>query len=372
MATIRQKRPGVWEVRVFVGRDHRGKPIQTSRTVAGSRRDAQKVAAELELSAATVESSGTTLARLIDVWIETDGHLWAPSTLANYKSRAELVKADAIGKVLVSRLTAVEVDRWHARMRRKGIGEGSIRNQHQVVRAALTLAERWGWTSSNAASVARLGRKRTQHRDALRNEDVSRILVAAQDLVRKGEIEPAASLAIRLAAVTGARRSELAALRWEDFDGTALRIDSSIAIIRKGAGTPSKPELRDDATKTGNRRVVTLDPSTITMLSELQREYGALGPWILVPGERPLNPERIGRWWVRIRASAEVDTHWRLHDLRHWSATVAIAAGHDIRTVANRLGHANAAMTLRVYAHAVQATDGAVADTVSQLLDGGD
>jgi hypothetical protein len=62
--------------------------------VAGSRRATRKkVAAELELSAATVESSGTTPARLIDIWIESDGHLWAPSTLANYKSRAELVKA---------------------------------------------------------------------------------------------------------------------------------------------------------------------------------------------------------------------------------------------------------------------------------------
>ena len=39
---------------------------------------------------------------------------------------------------------------------------------------------------------------------------------------------------------------------------------------------------------------------------------------------------------------------WRLHDLRHWSATVSIGQGHDVRTVAGRLGHSNPAMTLRV------------------------
>jgi len=28
-----------------------------------------------------------------------------------------------------------------------------------------------------------------------------------------------------------------------------------------------------------------------------------------------------------------IDPKWRLHDLRHWSATVAIGQGHDVRTV---------------------------------------
>ncbi|HMC03689.1 MAG TPA: hypothetical protein VKI23_06145, partial [Cellulomonadaceae bacterium] len=34
---------------------------------------------------------------------------------------------------------------------------------------------------------------------------------------------------------------------------------------------------------------------------------------------------------------------------RDWSATTTITSGHDIRTVAGRLSHANAAMTLRVW-----------------------
>jgi integrase len=65
-----------------------------------------------------------------------------------------------------------------------------------------------------------------------------------------------------------------------------------------------------------------------------------------------------------------VESRWRLHDLRHWSATTSIAAGHDVRAVATRLGHANPSMTLRVYAHAVEALDGAVAETLRVALDG--
>jgi len=63
------------------------------------------------------------------------------------------------------------------------------------------------------------------------------------------------------------------------------------------------------------------------------------------------------------------DRHGRLHDLRHWSATEAVGRGHDIRTVAGRLGHANPAMTLRTYAHALDGADAGVAATLASALE---
>lgn len=47
----------------------------------------------------------------------------------------------------------------------------------------------------------------------------------------------------------------------------------------------------------------------------------------------------------------------RLHDLRHFVATQLLIAGVDVRTVARRVGHRNAATTLNVYAHFVEQTD---------------
>ena len=87
-------------------------------------------------------------------------------------------------------------------------------------------------------------------------------------------------------------------------------------------------------------------------------------------GPELVSPDRIGWWWKRARSIAGIDPKWRLHDLRHWSATVAIGQGHDVRTVAGRLGHANPAMTLRVYAHAFAAADQAVAVSLGELLKG--
>lgn len=363
MATIRERRPGVWEVRGFTGRDDRGRPTQVSRTVHGGKKDAQRVAAELTLRPSS-QAAGRSVADLLDLWLEHNEASWAPATRRDQASRATLVIADPIAKVSVARLSVAEVDRWHARLRRAGVGEGSVRNQHLALRAALSQGVRWGWVQTNVAGAARLGRRKQVPRGTLSHDEVRRVLGTAAGL------DPAAGLALRLAAVTGARRAELAALRWDDLDGDRLTIDSSVAIIRHGhRGAPSQPTLSDDATKTANWRVITLDRVTIEAIDALRAERGEWGPWMLNIGERPVNPERVTAWWRRARRLAGLGEQWRLHDLRHWSATLAVAGGHDLRTVANRLGHANPAMTMRVYAHAVEGADRAVADTLSSALD---
>ncbi|MCU1429766.1 MAG: integrase family protein [Actinomycetia bacterium] len=192
-------------------------------------------------------------------------------------------------------------------------------------------------------------------------EDVRAVLEAA------ARVEPACELALRIAAVTGARRAEIAALRWSDLRGDRLTIDSSVAV-RRDPDRPGKPELIDAPTKTANSRPVTLDQATIVMIETQRSERDVVSEYMFSIDAGPPNPDRIGWWWQRARDLAGIDTAWRLHDLRHWSATTAITSGHDVRTVAGRLGHANAAMTLRVYAHAVEAADEALAASLAGAL----
>lgn len=59
----------------------------------------------------------------------------------------------------------------------------------------------------------------------------------------------------------------------------------------------------------------------------------------------------------------------RLHDLRHFAATILLSGGKDVKTVSGRLGHANAATTLGVYAHFVEAADADAADHLGAVLD---
>ena len=237
----------------------------------------------------------------------------------------------------------------------------SIRNLHGVLRAALTQAVRWGWMTRNVASLAELSLRKVAPRGVMSAGDVRRVIAVGD------EIGVEVGLMLRLAAVTGAGRSELAALQWTDVADCVLTVDSAIETDRRSGRTV----LSDAPTKTANQRRLTLDSAAIAVVAAQQAELDSYGPWLFNVGDEPPNPDRIGYWWRLAREKAGLDARWRLHDLRHWSASGAIAAGHDVKTVADRLAHANAAMTLRVYAHAFAKSDRAVADSVGAMLEEG-
>ncbi|MCO5331223.1 MAG: tyrosine-type recombinase/integrase [Ilumatobacteraceae bacterium] len=299
MATIGEKRPGVWEVRVFAGADAHGRPPQMSRTVHGCRRDAQRLAAQLEASGGKAKPAGRSVGDVLVEGVKQNLDTWAQSSARDQQSRVRSIKKDQIARLPLARLTVADVERWHTRLRSTKVQQRSVMSVDEV-RAVM----------STAASI-----------------------------------DAAAELALRLAAVAGARRAELASLRWTE-------------------------EHHGHPTKTANVRTVTLVADTVELIANLRQAREPYGPWMFALGPEVVSPDRISWWWRRARQMSGIDLKWRLHDLRHWSATVAIGQGHDVRTVAARLGHANPAMTLRVYAHAFAAADQDLAAGLGEILKG--
>ena len=60
----------------------------------------------------------------------------------------------------------------------------------------------------------------------------------------------------------------------------------------------------------------------------------------------------------------------RLHDLRHTSATLALAAGEHPKVVQERLGHAANSQAIDTYPHTRPALHGATAERLAALVDG--
>jgi integrase len=69
----------------------------------------------------------------------------------------------------------------------------------------------------------------------------------------------------------------------------------------------------------------------------------------------------------RLAAGAGVPAA-HLHDLRHLHATTLLLAGVPVHVVAARLGHADPAITLRVYAHVIREASTAVADVFARAV----
>ncbi len=99
-----------------------------------------------------------------------------------------------------------------------------------------------------------------------------------------------------------------------------------------------------------------LPATLVDALREWRRDPRSGEVYVVGRGDRWADPSVLGReWGVFAKLNGVRGTEGRLctfHDLRHTWATAAVAAGIDIKTVSSNLGHANAAMTLNIYASA--------------------
>ena len=82
---------------------------------------------------------------------------------------------------------------------------------------------------------------------------------------------------------------------------------------------------------------------------------------------RPWRPDVCTNRFGRLRGTLGLD-HVRLHDLRHFVATVLGDGGLPIATISGRLGHRDTATTLNIYTHALPATDQQAAVYLGGLL----
>src|SRR5205807_9587071 len=128
-------------------------------------------------------------------------------------------------------------------------------------------------------------------------------------------------------------------------------------------------------------RPISVDAGTLRRLGDYRKEVedrALLCDMPLVPdacvlsewpdGSKPYRPDKATLAFRSLRKKAGLETA-RLHDLRHFVATQMIGAGHDIRTVAGRLGHAQPSTTLNIYSAFLKERDREAADDLGRLLD---
>ncbi|WP_164997227.1 tyrosine-type recombinase/integrase [Clostridium minihomine] len=83
-----------------------------------------------------------------------------------------------------------------------------------------------------------------------------------------------------------------------------------------------------------------------------------------------INPDVVSDWFRKFIKTTDLPPI-SIHSLRHTNATLQIAGGVPITTVAERLGHANETTTGKIYAHAIKSANEAAADTLQDLLNPG-
>jgi integrase len=372
---MRQRGNESWELRVYVGTDpdtHRRRWL--SKTVHGTKRFARAQLEELVESAGRARLRAGTVADLLDQWFLAASPAWAPTTISQTRSIIDVHLKPHLGHLDIEKLTTVDIDDFYGYLLRAGgrrqrpLTPGTVTRIHGVLHRALSQAVRRDWIWMNPASNASPPRVKPAD---IRPPGPAEVVAILEWTARRN---PPFSCFLRLAASTGARRSQLLALRWSDIDWERAAVSFTRALVEG----PHGPELH--ATKNHRTYRVELDAQTLRILREHRldaearaRSAGselAAGTFVfsLRPdGGRPWLPNWATKQFIAALRAAGLP-HFRLHDLRHFMATEMLAAGVPIATVSQRLSHARASTTLNVYAHSVPGGDRNAAETLSKIL----
>lgn len=381
--TIRQRRSGVWEVRVCVGADPvSGQPVQRSVTVRGELAEAEQrralLASQAEELRRRTQRPLRTVADLLEAWQAAE-HDWKPSTWQGYRQVARRLMADPIARRAPATISPTVLRAAMNAWERAGVPTTTGALCGRTLKAALGWAFDERLLPCQPLQGMRGPGQPEPRRDvplAVVRElleaaagDVAQLASAPPCPAQRGRLHAAEQirLLLRLAADTGARRGELAALHVDDLHGRVLHIDRGISA-----------EVVT-TTKTGRSRRVTVGArtallweSTLTTWRSRLPPGGSLGPWLFSADaghQERLRCSSLGHWFQTfVRRHGHPDVC--LHRLRHTVATVLVADGQLLQAQ-QRLGHADASTTLRQYCHALPLHDQDVADQLSNLLDNG-
>lgn len=168
----------------------------------------------------------------------------------------------------------------------------------------------------------------------------------------------------RLIAMTGMRRGEALALRWCDFD----RANSRLLVRRTLRWDDDRQWMMGDDAKTpGSERAIALDPASAAMLVALRSGAGDEAFIFTGADGGFLNPDVVTKRFVRFVGRQGLPP-LTIHGLRHTHASLLGAAGVDLRTIMERLGHSTPTMTLGRYMHGSVESDRKAATAFAAIV----
>lgn len=267
--------------------------------------------------------------------------------------------AEAMGKKLGDVFTVVE--------NTEPLSEKTILAHHRLISMILAQAEKEMLVPYNAAAKATPPKAEKNTPNYFQPETISQILKAL-------EAEPLKwQLITHLLLVTGCRRGEIIGLKWEKVDLQTNRIKIDSALL----SSPSKG-VYESTTKTSDVRYLTLPAETMLLLREHRREQLRMQ---LANGDRwvhsgyvftqdngdRMNPDSVTAWLYNFSKRHDLP-HINPHAFRHTVASVLLANGTDIVTVAAQLGHASASTTENFYAHIIEENKAKASECIADVL----
>lgn len=356
-------------IRWFLGRDPKGKRRYSSKTIHGTKKEAEKALREILAKrdlGIVVQSSRVSLDAYLDEWLEKAAKSrLRPRTLKDYRDKLNCYVRPILGAQRLDRITPLDVQGMVRQLSEQGapavkhprpLAAQTVRYAHAILSGALEQAVRWQMLSDNAARHVQLPK--------LERREMKALSAAEAGEFCKALVGDRFEAYFVLLLGTGLRPGEARALRWSDVDFEAGRVTVQRTLPRRRQGDPIGFE---DPKTARSRRMVPLLATVSRVLRQhrarqakerlqLGDSYAAELDLVFTNeiGE-PVNERNlVRRHFKPALERAELPASLRVYDLRHSFASLAMAAGAHVKAVSDRLGHSSTKMTLDVYSHVLE------------------
>ncbi|WP_121712736.1 site-specific integrase [Streptomyces sp. E5N91] len=176
-----------------------------------------------------------------------------------------------------------------------------------------------------------------------------------------------------LVAFRGLRRGEACGQKWTD-----THLDAGLITVAKQLVVDGWEVYEDDPKTDAGARTIALDSDTVKVLRRHRAQQDAdrekwdtawveTGRVFTRENGELLHPANVTRRFIELYEEIGLPPV-RLHDLRHGAATLAHAAGADLKAIQEMLGHSSIAVTADTYTSLLPEADLAIAEATARLV----
>ena len=305
-------------------------------TLTEARKEAMKFLQPINDVEPGAEHKEKTVNDLIQQWRLTVKPTLKFSTQLSYEWAFKRIQA-SFGKWPVSDIEKAEVQGFLTSVTCELAAE-SVYDLRNRLSGLFTCAEEWSWISPGSHPAR--GKLRMPERVAVRRkriphpDDFQNLMLA---------LKKPYSTIVTLAGLSGLRKGEIEALRWNDIHLGYVMVDE--AVYRRTLGTPKSRK---------SRRQVSIGPGVQKALEDWRKQAKFTNPDDFVFALRTNTPMDLHNAVARHVKPACVKLGIPLmswHDFRHAYTTWGRKAGVEAEVMRDQLGHESVQVTLDIYSH---------------------